>query len=100
MLSDIPNWFTNSDVRRDAFKRIFNVMNTTDDVRNPVRSAPLPFVKTCATRWLVRGKVMYNILVNWEELKAYFVAAEKVPNRLDTRFRCRMIKDMLFEGYN
>jgi uncharacterized membrane protein YbaN (DUF454 family) len=28
------------------------------------------------TRWLVRGNVMFNILMNWEELKAYITADE------------------------
>ncbi|KAG7162221.1 AP-4 complex accessory subunit Tepsin-like [Homarus americanus] len=36
------------------------------------KGTPLPFQKLLCTRWLVRGKVIYNILLNWEELKAYF----------------------------
>jgi uncharacterized membrane protein YbaN (DUF454 family) len=42
----------------------------------PQRTSSLPFEKPSFTRWLVRGKVMFNILINWEELKAYFTSAE------------------------
>jgi hypothetical protein len=37
--------------------------------------ATLPFEKPFM-QWLVRGKIMFNILMNWEELKAYFTSAE------------------------
>ena len=47
---------------------------------------PLPFQKMSTTRWLVRGKVIYNLLVNWEEIKAYFMVEE--PNlKSDVRYK-------------
>eukprot|EP00794_Sanderia_malayensis_P002936 gene2936-biopygen2413 len=71
LLSEIPKWFSKSTVRREAFKTLFNVMNAGNDRMG----TPLPFQKSSTTRWLVRGKVVYNCLVNWEELKAYFAVA-------------------------
>ena len=66
----------------------------------PTRTAPLPFEKTSATRWLVRGKVMFNILMNWEELKVYFSSFENSRERSDARYKARLIKDMLMDGVN
>ena len=37
---------------------------------------PLPFEKSSSTRWLVRGNIMYNVLVNLKELEAYFAYEE------------------------
>ena len=53
-----------------------------------------PFEKYSTTRWLVRGKVIYRILMNWEELKAYFMTAEPVSTQ-DARYKARLILDML-----
>ena len=66
LLSEISKRFSKSAVRREAFKTLFNVMNSG----NERMGTPLPFQKSSKTRWLVRGKVFYNCLVNWEELKA------------------------------
>lgn len=49
---------------------------------------------------VVRGKVMYNILVNWEEQKAYFISAEVVETKFDTKFKSRMLKEMLLDYKN
>jgi hypothetical protein len=38
--------------------------------------APLPFEKSSFTLWLVRGKVIFHILMDWEELKVYFTSDE------------------------
>ncbi|KAK4324826.1 hypothetical protein Pmani_004567 [Petrolisthes manimaculis] len=51
------------------------------------------------TRWLVRGKIIYNILVNWEELKAYFNIA-KIQGGQDVRYKARMLWEMLSDGTN
>jgi hypothetical protein len=48
-------------------------MNTATEFE-PNRTAPFAFEKPSFTRWLVRGKVMFNILMNWEELKARFTS--------------------------
>ena len=85
-----------SDLRRERYKQIFNCMN---DTTNETRTNPLSFEKSSATRWL-RRKVMYNILVNWEELKGYFSVYEKATTRLDAKYRARHIKEMLLEGCN
>ncbi|KAK4299843.1 hypothetical protein Pmani_027915 [Petrolisthes manimaculis] len=50
-------------------------------------------------RWLVRGKIIYNILVNWEELKAYFNIA-KIQGGQDVRYKARMLWEMLSDGTN
>jgi hypothetical protein len=55
-------------------EKIFNLID--EEIKSCGHSlAPLPFGKPF-TRWLVRGKVMFNILMKWEALKAYFTSAE------------------------
>ena len=100
LLSEIPSWFCNSTLRREGFKEMFETMNVTEDpdLARPLTS--LPFEKMSATRWLVRGKVLYNILYNWEELKAYFITTELSQTRPDTRYRARHIKDLLNSRIN
>ena len=82
LLSEIPNWFSNSEIRREAYMQLFKVMNATEFSCDE-RTAPLPFEKMFTTRWLVRGTVMFNILTNWHELQPYFTAAEISQGRLD-----------------
>jgi hypothetical protein len=67
LLSEIPNWFRHSELRREAYKELFRVMNTATEFE-PNRIPPLPFEKSSFTRWLVHGKLMFNILMKWEEL--------------------------------
>lgn len=98
LLTEIPHWFCNSDLRREAFKTLFSVMNPPD--QDIPRAAPLPFEKTSNTRWLVRGKVMYNLLLNWEELKAYFTACENAQDNIQVKFKARLIKEMLNDNVN
>jgi hypothetical protein len=38
---------------------------------------------------------MFNVLMNWEELKAYFTAAELAQSEFDTKFKARLLKEML-----
>ena len=100
LLSEIPNWFNKSAIRRDAFKQLFEVMNTNEDP-DLSRTAPLPFKKVSSTRWLVKGKVLYNVLVNWEELLAYFTAVQSCRAvRGDVRYKSRLIKEMLQDRVN
>ena len=63
LLSEVPKWFSKSILRRDDYKQLFRVMNPSTDFET-TRFAPLPFEKPSATRWLVRGKVLYNLLAN------------------------------------
>jgi hypothetical protein len=80
LLSEIPSWFRHSELRREAYQELFRVMNTATEFEpNP------PFETPSFTRWLVRGKVMFNILMNWEELKAYFTSAELAQSQFDTK---------------
>ena len=44
LLSKIPKWFNKSSIRRQAFKQLFEVMNTFEDP-DQSRSVQLPFVK-------------------------------------------------------
>ena len=72
LLKEIPKWFSKSTLRRDTCKDLFKVMSGSDIESSAVST---PFTKISTTRWLVRGKVLYDILTKWEELKAYFTCA-------------------------
>ena len=74
-------------------------MNPVTDFE-PTKIVPLPFEKPSATRWLVRGKVLYNLLVNWEELKAYFNVIELSKLNIDVRYKATLIKEMLNDHKN
>jgi len=37
---------------------------------------------------------MFNILMKWKELIAYFTSAELVQSEFDTKFRARLLKEM------
>eukprot|EP00794_Sanderia_malayensis_P010141 gene10141-biopygen8329 len=95
ILSEIPKWFSKSASRRNAYKELFRVM----DPNCERTGIPNPFQKMSATRWLVRGKVLYNILVNWEDLMAYFSCADPT-GKPDARYKARMIADMLKDDIN
>ena len=41
-----------------------------------------------------RGKIIYNCLVNWEELRAYFTVAIPETNQ-ESRYKARTLLDML-----
>jgi hypothetical protein len=87
LLAEIPKWFSKSTVRREAYETLYRLMSPDDD------QAP-PFEKYSTTRWLVRGKVLFNILVNWEELKAYFMVAQPASTQ-SARYKARLLLDML-----
>jgi hypothetical protein len=74
-------------------------MNTATEFE-PNRTALLPFEKPSFMWWLVGGKVMLNILMNWEELKAYFTSAELAHSQFDTKFKARLLKEMLSDYKN
>jgi hypothetical protein len=78
---------------------MFRVTNTATEFE-PNRTGTLPFETPSLTRWLLRGKVMFNILMNWEELKAYFTSAELAQSQLDTKFKARLLKEMLSDYKN
>ena len=90
LLSEIPKWFSKSTVRRDAFTTLFNVLNAG----NACMGTPSPFQKSSTTRWLVRGKIIYHCLVNWEELRAYFTVDIPETNQ-KSRYKACTLLDML-----
>ena len=96
LLKEIPKWFSKSTLRRDTYKDLFKVMSGSDNESSAVST---PFTKISTTRWLVRGKVLYDILTNWEELKAYFTCASQSGGQ-DVRYKARMIADMLHDDVN
>lgn len=65
---------------------LFETMNINEE-RSDI---PSPFIKMSETRWLVLGKLIYNILVNWEELKAYFNIA-KIEGTQDVSCKARLL---------
>ncbi|XP_066960919.1 uncharacterized protein [Macrobrachium rosenbergii] len=95
LLSEIPKWFSKNSLRREAYKSLFKVM----DPNGERKGLPTPFQQASVTRWLVRGKVMNNILCSWEELRAYFILAEQNCGQ-EAKFKARMLKEMLADGVN
>eukprot|EP00794_Sanderia_malayensis_P000016 gene16-606_t len=95
LLAEITKWFSKRSLRRDAFQTLFSLMNPDDERKR----MPSPFEKYSKTRWLMRGKVIYNCLVNWEELKAYFAAAEHASSQ-DARYKACTILEMLNDPVN
>jgi len=92
MLADVPAHFSRSSLRREAYIDLFTVMN--DD--KPGSSV---FTKFCATRWLAKGPVMYNILTQWSELTAYFDVMEQGASKKD-QYRMREMKHMFKDPAN
>lgn len=43
---------------------------------------------------------MYNILVNWEDLKTYFISAQILEMKFEAKLKARMIKKMLLNRKN
>ncbi|KAJ8372832.1 hypothetical protein AAFF_G00276430 [Aldrovandia affinis] len=95
LLSKVPKWFSKSTLRREAFNNLFQVM----DANNDRRGTPKPFQKMSTTRWLVRGKVIYSLLVNWHELKAYFSAVLPMADA-SCRYRARELHGMFSDPVN
>jgi hypothetical protein len=60
---------------------------------------PAPFQKYSKTRWLVRGKVLHRILINWEELLAYFQALVTTASS-SVRYKVRVLIDMMRDHQN
>jgi hypothetical protein len=94
LLTEVPRWFSKSSVRREDFNELFDVMNPEDRT-----GAPKPFQKLAQTRWLVRSKVMYNILSNWYELLAYFETATPSCG-FESRMKARTILNNLKDPIN
>ena len=95
LLKQIPKWFSKSTIRRDAYAKLFEIIN--DGTYNSTLASP--FQKFSQTRWLVRGKIIYNILMNWNELKTYFAMAEQ-EGEASVRYTARIISDMLKDPIN
>ncbi|KAK3789308.1 hypothetical protein RRG08_001698 [Elysia crispata] len=98
LLKEIPNWFSHSDLRRQDFIQLFETMNTEHDSEQVI-TQPKPFLKVSTTRWLVRRKLLYNLLLNWEELILYFTSAE-IHAQQDCKFKARLLKEMLLDPVN
>ena len=99
LLSDIQRWFCNSKLKRESFKQLYSVLNTAT-ANESMLIIPLSFEKLTSTRWLVRGNVMFNILMNWQELKAYFICAESATDKMDAKYKARLLKEMLSDNSN
>ena len=90
LLAEVPAFFSRSSVRREEFKKLFDVMDPDQDRAG----TPTPFQKYSTTRWLVRGKCLYNLLVNWQEFKAFFACAEQHAPA-NVRYKINSINQML-----
>ena len=88
LLHRVPVHFSKSAVRREEFKELQNLMDEGEKSH--------PFDKYNETRWLARGKVMRNILKNWDILSVYFEAIKNnVPmeHKLEVSKILEILKD-------
>lgn len=65
LLSEITQWFKLSSLCQEDFKKVFALFN--NDFTNYSK-----FITSSHTRWLIKGKCIYTILIQWKELKTYF----------------------------
>lgn len=89
MLAEVARWFKCSTLRREDFQQVFSAMN--DEFVHPSK-----FVTPSTTRWLVKGKCIFSILSQWDELSAYF----SVINDKDRNYHARVLRDMLADRRN
>ena len=102
LINEIPHWFSHSEMSREACKHLLKPMNPPNiESTGTDKTTPFPFVKPSVTRLLARGKVMYNILANWDELLAYFTVAEQSKSmRINARYKARLLIEMLLDKVN
>ncbi len=84
LLSEIAKWFKFSSPR-SYYDTLFNVMNA-----NIPNIHPTKFLSPSETRWLVTGKVIHSVIMQWHELKAYFSCIKYSRN-----YTCRSLLEML-----
>ncbi len=121
IMCEVSAWFSKSTLRREEYKQLsksadqaalFDVMEeeegTGDDLeectdqdggKKKGGSRPMPFSRPSATRWLVRGKLIKNLLVNWSTLLDYFSNVQRSLGP-DVRYKARTISEMLHDDTN
>ena len=86
LIHKIPAHFSKSAIRREEFLELQQVLDEGETSH--------PFHKYVETRFLVRGKVLKNILKNWESLLVYFEAVKnQVP--METKVEVNKILEIL-----
>ena len=89
LLSEIARWFKFSSLHQDDFKILFKSLN--DGCVEPSK-----LTTPSSTSWLIKGKCIFAILSQWEELKTYLnLVAGKERN-----YHGRTIMDMLSDVHN
>ncbi|KAG0445007.1 hypothetical protein HPB47_004919 [Ixodes persulcatus] len=100
LLTEIPGWFSNSTLRRHAYKELFEDLKEQEvEAESAKKNCHMPFLKLSGTRWLVRGRVIKRFLEHWNELKAYFKLAMQERSQ-EVRYKARLIHDMLHDDVN
>ena len=99
-------WISKRSIRREDYKHLFESMKEmeenaeeTEETTSCAESARLPFMKASTTRWLVRGKLIQNMINNWNCLRAYFTVVE-ISAGQDSRCKARYIKEMFHDNFN
>ena len=106
LLNEVAAWFSKSSIRHEDYKQLFESMKEmeenaeeTEETTSCTESAKLPFMKASTTRWLVRGKLIQNMINNWDCLRAYFTAVE-ISAGQDSHCKARYIKEMFHDDFN
>ncbi|CAF0979657.1 unnamed protein product [Adineta steineri] len=85
---DLYSWFKCSPARKEDFQ------NVVDDIDSALEKTILYF---CVTRWVLMGKVVDRILIQWEVISDYFLRflPEKQPSQIQKNKRYDNIKSIL-----
>jgi hypothetical protein len=62
-------------------------------------TVPMPFTKASMTRWLVRGKLIKNLLLNWSMLKSYYGVVAQVAEQ-KIKHKAKVLHEILSDGIN
>lgn len=93
MLIEVHKWFKESILRCEKFSMLFDTKNA----RHEWPGTPLTFASLSANQWAVSGKVIFNVLVNWWELTAYFQCA-KVQGSQEVHYRaCTLLEIFCYD---
>lgn len=86
LLRETYNWFSNSPLRREAYRQIYSLINSTG-------KEPKKILQLSGTRWLAREAAIDMILEQWLELKTHFKRAAQTERCFTANTLSMMYED-------